>query len=511
MSESAVLSGPDLGAGVEPNSVVEGTPLLGHAQGEAVMLVRRGGVVFATAATCTHYGGPLAQGLLVGNTVRCPWHHACFELETGLGAGPGLTPLACFDVISEAGLVRVGKKRSLHQAATRVGPSSVVIVGGGAAGAACAETLRRHGYPGAITLIADEPPGPVDRPNLSKDYLAGNAPEAWTSLRDSSFYRELNIEFVLGDGARRVEPTQHRVELANGRLLAYGALLLATGAAPRRLPIPGADRAEVHVLRTLADSRAIIARSTRGARAVIIGSSFIGLEVAASLRAREVTVAVVSPEAVPLGRVVGDTLGSFVRALHERHGVTFHLNRKPERIEQGQVVLDDATALRADFVVLAVGVAPRTALAEEAGLVVERGVVVDDHLRTSAPDVYAAGDIASYPDFRSGERVRIEHWAVAQRQGQAVARAMLGIAGPYLEVPFFWSTHYEATLAYVGHAQHWDRSVERGNLDEGKFVTAFERQGQVLAVVCLGEDRLSLEIEAAMQAGDDAKLTRLLL
>jgi NADPH-dependent 2,4-dienoyl-CoA reductase/sulfur reductase-like enzyme/nitrite reductase/ring-hydroxylating ferredoxin subunit len=511
MSEPAVLSGPDLGAGVGSNSVLEGTPLLGHAQGEAIILVRSGGTLFATAATCTHYGGPLAEGLVVGKTVRCPWHHACFDLETGLGKGPGLTPLARFEVISEAGLVRVGKQRPPYEPAALAGPSSVVIVGGGAAGAACAETLRRHGYRGAITLVADEPPGPVDRPNLSKDYLAGSAPEAWISLRAADFYRELNIELMLGEGAKRIDAVQHRVELADGGSLSYGALLLATGTAPRRLPIPGADRAEVHVLRTLADSRAIIARAKQGARAVIIGSSFIGLEVAASLRVREVTVDVVSPDAVPLGRVVGDKLGAFVRALHERHGVTFHLGRTPLRIEPGQVVLDDATTLRADFVVLGVGVTPRTSLAEQAGLAVDRGVVVDEQLRTSAPDVYAAGDIASYPDVRSGERVRIEHWAVAVRQGQAVARAMLGIGGPYREVPFFWSAHYDSTLSYVGHAQSWDRSVERGDLDEGKFAVAFERHGKVLAVACLGEDRLCLEIEAAMQAGDDARLTRLLL
>jgi NADPH-dependent 2,4-dienoyl-CoA reductase/sulfur reductase-like enzyme/nitrite reductase/ring-hydroxylating ferredoxin subunit len=509
MSESTPLSGPDLGAGVPAERVVEGAPLLGHADGEAVMLVRTGGKVFATAAACTHYGGPLAEGLVVGTTVRCPWHHACFDLETGLARGPALNPLARYDVIAEARLLRVAKRRADHEAPKVAGPSSVVIVGAGAAGAACAETLRRHGYRASITLVADEPPGPVDRPNLSKDYLAGSAPEEWIALRDKGFYEKLGIDFVLGDGVRRIDREQHRVELGKGDRLQYGALLLATGCAPRRLTIPGADRAHVFVLRTLADSRAIIAQARAGARAVVIGASFIGLEVAASLRKREVAVEVVSPEPVPLGRVVGDKLGSYVRSLHERHGVTFHLGRTPAQIEEKRVVLDDGTALPADFVVLGVGVAPRTQLAEQAGLTVERGVVVDDHLRTSDPDIYAAGDIAAYPDARSGGRVRIEHWTVAVRQGQAVARTMLGLGGPYRDVPFFWSAHYDVALNYVGHAQRWDRVRERGSLEQGKFVCAYEQGGKVLAVVTLGEDCTSLQAEAAMEAGDEAKLAAL--
>jgi NADPH-dependent 2,4-dienoyl-CoA reductase/sulfur reductase-like enzyme/nitrite reductase/ring-hydroxylating ferredoxin subunit len=509
MGESTRLSGPDLGAGVPAERVVSGTPLLGHADGEAVMLVRAGGKVFATSATCTHYGGPLAEGLVVGTTVRCPWHHACFDLETGLARGPALNSIACYDVVAEAGLLRVAKKRADHQAPPVAGPSSVVIAGGGAAGAACAETLRRHGYVGAITLVADEPPGPVDRPNLSKDYLAGSAPEEWIPLRDAEFYQQLGIEFLLGAGVRRIDRAQRRVELAEGRSLPYGALLLATGCAPRRLTIPGADRAHVFVLRTLADSRAIIARATTGARAVVVGASFIGLEVAASLRKRAVVVDVISPEPIPLGRVIGDKLGTHVRGLHEQQGVTFHLGRTPAQIEDARVVLDDGSALQADFVVLGVGVVPRTALAEQAGLTVERGVVVDDHLRTSDPDIYAAGDIAAYPDARSGERVRIEHWAVAERQGQAVARTMLGRGGPYRDVPFFWSAHYDVTLGYVGHAQRWDRVRERGSLEEGKFVCAYEQGGKVLAVVTLGEDRVSLQAEAAMEAGDEAKLAAL--
>ena len=510
MSGTNELKGPDLTRGVSANDVVEARPFLGHAHGEAVILVRSGGKLFATGASCTHYGGPLAEGLVVGTTVHCPWHHACFDLATGLAAGPALTPIPCFDVIEEKGMVRVAQKRDAAKPkAPRSAPANVVIVGGGAAGAACAENLRRFGYEGPIALIADEPPGPVDRPNLSKDYLAGNAPEEWIPLRDADFYREMNIDFSVDDGATSIDTVGSTLTRKSGKKLAYGALLLATGAEPRRLQIPGAGGETVHVLRTLADSRAIVARAREGARAVVIGSSFIGLEVAASLRARKVEVDVVSVDKVPLARVVGDAIGGFVRKLHEEHGVRFHLGPAPKAISDRGVELDEGTLLPADFVVLGVGVAPRTRLAEAAGLKVDKGIVVDDQFRASAEGVYAAGDVASFPDFRTGARMRIEHWQVAERQGRAVARTMLGIGEPFRDVPFFWSAHYDVTLNYVGHAEAWDRIVERGSLADRKYVAAFEHQGRILAVVTLGEDLLSLEIEAAMSAGDEAKVKAL--
>jgi NADPH-dependent 2,4-dienoyl-CoA reductase/sulfur reductase-like enzyme len=469
------------------------------------MLVKSQGQILATAATCTHYSGPLAEGLVVEGKVHCPWHHACFDLRTGLAEGPALTPLACFDVMHEQGLVRVGslQKPALPPAATDA-PSSVLIVGGGPAGAACAELLRRLGYRASVTLIADEQPGPVDRPNLSKDYLAGTAPEEWIPLRDAVFFGEQRIELVLGDPAKSIQPKERKLTLRSGRELSYGALVLATGAEPRRLEIPGADADHVLVLRTLSDSRRIIERARAGARAVVIGSSFIGLEVAASLRVRQVEVTVVGSDTVPLGRVLGDGLGTFVRAKHEEKGVLFRLESKPSRITATSVELEDGSQLPCDFVVLGVGVRPRTELAEAAGLAVERGIVTDERLRTSDPSIYAVGDVASYPDAWSGARVRIEHFAVAERQGQAVARSLLGRGAPFRDVPFFWSAHYDTTLSYVGHAEDWDRILERGRLDSGKYAAAYEKDGKILAVACLGEDTLGLKISAAMARGDAA-------
>ncbi len=507
MGEARELTGPDLSQGIDEATLVEGKPLVGHADGHPVMLVKSGGAVFATGASCSHYGGPLGEGLVVSKTVRCPWHHACFDLETGLGSGPGMNPISCFELVRERGLVRVAGEKSRPTATPKEKPASVVIIGGGPAGAACAETLRRLGYEGPITLVAAEPPGPVDRPNLSKDYLAGNAPEEWIPLRDEGFYQEMKIDFVAKDAAAKVDTEQKRVTLESGRALSYGALLITTGAEARTLSIPGGERA--HVLRTLADTRAIIAKVKEGGRAVVIGSSFIGLEVAASLRARKMEVDVVSPDAVPLGRVLGEGIGGFVRALHEEHGVKLHLGHKPASIDAAHVVLEDGTKLPYDLVVAGVGVAPRTSLAEAAGLKVERGIVVDERLATSAPGVYAAGDVASHPDAWSGDRARIEHFVVAQRQGQAVARAMLGGRDAYRDVPFFWSAHYDVTIAYVGHASSWDRIVEMGDLATRSYVAAYEKGGKVMAAACIGRDDIALAIEAAMEAGDPERVRKI--
>jgi NADPH-dependent 2,4-dienoyl-CoA reductase/sulfur reductase-like enzyme len=282
-------------------------------------------------------------------------------------------------------------------------------------------------------------------------------------------------------------------------------MLYATGAEPIRLPLPGADRPEVHLLRSLADSRAIIARAEKSKRAVVIGASFIGLEVAASLRARGIEVDVVAPEPVPLARVVGDEVGAFVRGLHEAHGVRFHLGRKPTAINEGSVSVDDGSTLACDFVVMGVGVRPRLGLAEAAGLRIDKGVVVDAQL-SAAPGIYAAGDVARYPDPRTGQAIRVEHWVVAERMGQAAARNMLGAAKPFRDVPFFWSAHYDVTFAYVGHAERWDRIDVHGSVAARDATLAYREGGVTRAVVTVGRDQASLEAEVAFEREDQAAL-----
>jgi NADPH-dependent 2,4-dienoyl-CoA reductase/sulfur reductase-like enzyme len=293
------------------------------------------------------------------------------------------------------------------------------------------------------------------------------------------------------------------VRTDGGKALSYDALVIATGGEPVRLPIDGASSPHVRVLRTLADSRAIIAAAK--SPVVIIGASFIGLEVAASLRARDVAVTVVAPEPTPLARVLGDEVGEFIRRVHESKGVEFRLGRKPTKITADAVTLDDGTALPASLVVMGVGVKPRLDLATAAGLTIDRGVVVDDQLR-AAPGIWAAGDIARYP-WR-GELVRIEHWQVAVRHGQAAARAILGI-GTSPSVPFFWSQHHDVTLGYVGHAERFERAEVVGKLDARDAHVVYRNGARIEAVVTLGRDRLGLEVEAAMAHGDDAALAKL--
>jgi apoptosis-inducing factor 3 len=442
MGTQAPLTGPDLKQGVSETELREGVPLLGHADGEAVVLVRDAGAVHAVGATCSHYGGPLAEGRVFSGAIHCPWHHACFDLKTGRAHGPGIAAIACWDVALEGGKLRVGKRRDI-QPAEQKGPASVLIVGGGAAGVACAEALRAEGYRGPITIVSGEGSDPVDRPNLSKDYLAGLAPEEWVFLRTRDALTSSNIELV-NDTVSSIDTNARTVRVAGGRDMSWGALLIATGAEAIRLGIDGANQPHVRTLRTLADSRSIAAAATAGTRAVVIGASFIGLEAAASLRARGAEVTVVGPETVPLARVLGDEVGAFVQRVHESKGVAFRLGRKPQSIASDRVKLDDGTELPASLVVMGVGVKPRTDLAAAAGLGVDRGVVVDAEYR-AAPNVWAAGDIARYP-FDGGQ-IRVEHWQVAVRQGQAVARSMLG-GGSRRDIPFFWSQHHDVTLGW---------------------------------------------------------------
>ena len=510
------LSGPDLKAGVKFSDLAENEPLLGHFDGEPVVLVRQGDHVYATGATCTHYSGPLAEGLVVGETIRCPWHHARFDLRTGEAVGaPALNPVSCFNVVRRGDMVMVeGKKAVDFHVPCKLNPSSIVIIGAGAAGAACADMLRAKGYSRPITLAGDEEPGPVDRPNLSKDYLAGTASEDWIPLRTREYYESIHVDLVTSDPAIRIKPADNQVLLRSGRTLSYGALLLATGAEPRSLSIEGADLPHVYKLRTLADSNAIIARAQQARKCAVIGCGFIGLEAAASLRHRGLEVSVIAQDAIPLGNVLGPEFGSFIQRLHEGHGVRFLMNTTPLAIRADRVELSDGlsdgNSVEADLVILGLGVSPRTALAEAAGIKTDNGVVVDETLQTSSASVFAAGDVARFPEPVSGEPARIEHWVVAERQGQSVARSMLGVGGPYRDAPFFWSQHYDVAIAYVGNGASWDACEVKGDLEKQDACAIYRRKGKVVAVATIGRDRLSLRVEAAMEQNDAGLLDSIL-
>ena len=494
---------PDFVTGIPVNRIPDGGMIQGRVGKEDVILSRRGADFFAVGAKCTHYGGPLIKGLVVGDELRCPLHHACFDLRTGEALrAPALDPIPCWCVEMLDGTVFVREK--LKQApdiqTSRKTPASVVIVGGGAAGLAAADMLRRKGYDGSVTVISADDSAPYDRPNLSKEFLAGEAPAEWMPLRSPDFYTSRKIDLILNRRVASIDIGPKKVLLEGGPTKEFDALLLATGADPVRIAVPGASDSQLHYLRTFADSRALVAKAQSAKQVVISGASFIGLEVAASLRDRNIAVHVVSPGRVPLEHVFGDEIGRFIQDLHESHGVTFHMGETVARVDGGLVTLSGGSKLQADFLALGVGVRPAVALAEQAGLRVDRGVVVNEYLETSAPGVFAAGDIARWPDPHSGQMIRIEHWVVAERQGQVAARNILGYRERFNAVPFFWTRQFKVSVKYIGHAQTWDEATIDGNLENKDCSVTFKLGGRTLAVATIGRDLQNLQVEAAMEA-----------
>jgi len=505
MAESSdKLEGPDFEKGFNIDDVPDGMMLLGHAFGEAVLLARHDDELFAIGATCTHYGGPLAKGLMVDCTVRCPWHHARFDLRTGEAiAAPALNNVACYKIDKRGKKCFVtGKIDEKPVRKPKSSPASVVIVGAGAAGGAAAEMLRREGYDGPVTLIGADEFLPYDRPNLSKDYLAGTASEEWIPLRSADFYREQKIDTFINTSVTAIDPQKKNVTLSDGRSLGYGALLLATGAEPVRLAIPGDDLPHVCYLRTLADSRRIIDKAKNSKRSVVIGASFIGLEVAWSLRERKLEVAVVGKGSLPLEKVLGRELGGLVRDTHEANGVKFHLGRTPAAIQDRYVQLDDGTKLDCDLVVVGIGVRPNIAIAEQAGIATDNGVLVNEFLETNVPGIFAAGDIARWPDPRAG-RIRVEHWVVAQRQGQTAARNILGARERFAVPPFFWSNHFDVHIHYVGHGNGANQPTVSGNLKAKEASVIFRDGDRLTAVASVGRDLENLKAELALERGEE--------
>ncbi|MEH3099092.1 FAD-dependent oxidoreductase [Sphingomonas adhaesiva] len=491
----------DLADGIAATELTEGLIVAGQVDGTDIVLVRHRGRVCALSGQCTHLKAPLADGIVVDGTIRCPWHHARFDVESGEAVGaPAFAPLERFSVTEQDGHVHVA---TAHPVDDRVQEESapaigrVVIVGAGAAGHACAEMLARHGAGASVTLIGDEADEPYDRTFCSKQYLAGKAGREEMALPAPD-----GVTLRTGVTVAAITRDDRTVTLDDGTSLPYETLVLATGAEPVRPDFYGSNRDDVHVVRTVSDADRLIAASVQARRAIVVGSSYIGLEVAASLIGRGLEVAVVSDTDLPLEKTAGTEIGAMIRELHGAKGVTFHPGRRIAQWDGKVAMLDDGTHVEGDLVVAGVGVAPRLALAEAAGLALADkadggGVAVDDRLRTSDPAIHAIGDIASAPDRRLGHPIRVEHWVVAQRMGQWLARHLLGqVSDGYDDVPFFWSGHYDLSLRYVGHvASPEDRTID-GDVAARDVAVHFAEDGREQALLTAGRDRLSLEREA---------------
>lgn len=494
--------GPDLTNGVPVAHVPTTGVLVGHVEGDAVLVARLDDGFHALSATCTHYGGPLAEGLVAGEEIRCPWHHACFSLRTGAALrAPAFTALTKWNVDIIDNTLFVRSKATAEQpaapSAPRNRPGRVLIIGGGAAGFAAAERLRELGYAGALSMLSADTSAPYDRPNLSKDYLAGTASEDWIPLRGPKFYAKRGIDLRLDCHVTAIDTDAREVATHSGGRLAYDSLLIATGAEPRRLSLPGFERPNVFLLRSLADARAVIEASQGAASVALIGGGFIGLEAAAALRQRGLRVHVIARDEVPMARALGRQLGNFLTDLHREQGVVFHLNAAPSHFDGKVLTLEDGSRVAADLLIVGVGVTPRTELAAAAGLTIQDGIQVGLDLQTSLPGHFAAGDAARY---RYGTQlIRVEHWVHAQRQGQTAAANMLGAGLAFTDVPFFWTHHYDLDLRYTGYAADWDDVQIHGSLTEQDFTARFFRAGTLVAAASVGRDLENLCIEAALQ------------
>lgn len=507
------LQGPDLKAGISVDSLPSGEKILGHADGTPALLINQNNHFYAVGAICSHYSANLMDGILTEGTIHCPWHHSCFDLKTGdAQKAPALNPIPTWRTEVENGIVYAREKQEAPKAREgKVSKEHFVIVGSGAAGHAAAEMLRKEGFGGAITMLSSDIELPYDRPNLSKDYLAGTAPEEWMPLRPPEFYEEQKIKVRLKTKVTELKAQEKKLILEDGESLSFDKCLLAMGGSPVKPPIEGIEQPHVHFLRTFADCRSLIQSLSPSKKIVVVGAGFIGLEAAASLRMRGSDVTVVAPDSLPLARIVEKEVGELLKSVHEKNGVQFHLGHTVKKIEKDRVILENDESLKADVVLIGTGIKLNTSLAENASLRCDQGVLVDSFLKTSADDIYAAGDIARWPRNSSDKSARVEHWVVAQTQGQAAARNMLGQKQAYLDVPFFWSQQFDVTINYVGYAGPWTSHKIFGDVDKKNCAIAFYDGDKVGAILTIGRDQECLHLAQAMEKQDQKRIEGILV
>lgn len=475
-----------------------------------VLLARADGQYYALHPQCSHYQGPLVKGVLNGYRLVCPWHNACFDVRNGHRLeAPALNGLPTHEVRIESNQVYVRlttNKKSMENpmaAPDESNSETYVIIGSGGAGAFAAEGMREGGFTGKIVMLTESSEAPYDRPNCSKDYLQGKAPDEWMPLRPEEFYKDYGIEIRTGQRVMALDPAAKRIELASGETMSYYKALLCSGGKPNELPGVKIDYKGVYSLRSLHDSQTLRDLGKQSKRVVIIGSSFIGVEGAMSLRKLGSEVDVVGLEKTPFAKILGEKIGRTVQKWHEKEGIRFHLGRKVEHIEGedtvSAVVLDNGERIQADFVLLGLGVKPRTDFLKGVSLEKDGGIKTDKYL-TVTDGLYAAGDIVHYPTT-DGEQ-RIEHWKVAGQQGHIAGLNMAGKEEPYEAVPFFWTNQQGKRINYVGHATQLDEIIYEGDPEKGdSFLALYIQDGHVKAAAGLKRDQDIIAIRELMQEG----------
>ena len=478
-----------------------GTKQLVRVDGVEVLLCNVDGHVSALHPKCTHYGAPLVDGVLNGHRLVCPWHHACFDARTGRHLdAPGCDALRSYPVDVRGGDVyvdvpsEVGDGQHPNPMVQGGEPAELpyVVVGGGPAGQHAVEGMRQGGYAGPITLVTAEAHLPYDRTQVSKGFLSGERPEQKMLLRDRAFYDAHRVEVLLGKRVARVDAAAHTLHFTDGKRLAYAKACIATGSTPRQLDVPGAQLPAIYALRTWEDAEAIRSAAGKGKKAVVIGSSFIGLESAMVLAKLGCKVTVVSPEEVPFGKTFGRRIGQTIRGWQEAAGVDFALGEEVVGFEGVRKVtgvrLKSGKTLPASFVVVGIGVTPNSDLIDGIAPGEDGGIRVNAH-QYAGHDVYVAGDIASAPQALDGAHARIEHWRVAAQQGTVAGNHMAGAERSLMSVPFFWTNQAGKNLRYAGHHTHTDTIVFDGMPEEGPFIAYYIEGDRVAAVLGHGRDQ----------------------
>lgn len=492
---------------VAENSLKEGVPFGVRLGRRAVFLAQSEGKIYAMGGECSHYGGPLEKGRLLEHILTCPWHTARFDIRTGqVQAPPALHDLPRYETKVEAGQVYVREVPAEDPAIPRGSDDrTFLILGAGAGGLNAALSLRKNGFAGRLLMTTAEADLPYDRPSLSKGFMAGETAKDDLLLEPESAYGRLGIELLKEYQATGVNRSAKSVTFANRRRLRYDKLLLATGGTPRVPEIKGAHLQGFFALRSLRDAQAISAALSQAKTVAIIGASFLGLEVAASLRSRGLDVHVIAPETVLMARVFGAGIGDFLKQRHEKGGTVFHLGRTAAEIsgakKVGGLILSDGSRISAEVVIAGIGVVPATGYLRNSGLLVKDAVQVNSWFQTPDPDIFAVGDIALVPDPITGEARRVEHWVEAERQGRHAALGMAGIEEPFREIPFFWTQQGDLSIKYAGYASSFDTIAYRGDLEAKNVLAGYYREGSLRAVASLGRTQEFLAALEIIKAG----------